>query len=163
MKYLVDGHNLLFTGAGPWSSQTGRPLPEAPRILVETVEAFCRRRRARALIIFDGHVPRGFPIPPPAGECVEVRFSGSGASADDLMGAIVDEAPEGTVSWTVVSSDRDVRARARWESQKLLSAEAFADLIRDSSPPPRSAGPRARHRTLTPAEVDAWLKEFGFS
>ncbi len=49
MPYLIDGNNVLGSWGGPVKGDDRRGD------VVRRVAAFCRGRKARAVIVFDGH------------------------------------------------------------------------------------------------------------
>lgn len=161
MLYLIDGHNVLFSGPGPWGADARADVPTACAVLVGAVGNLCRKRRARAVVVFDGAGALG--VAPPRD--VAVRFSGAGRDADALLVEIMEtRSAEGPPRGeTVVTSDRAVAAAARTRRFAVLSARDFATIL---APPPRAprpgAGPGGRDRRLSPAEVENWMRVFGF-
>src|SRR5207249_12292315 len=79
MPYIVDGHNLL--GQTPGLSLTD---PGDRGRLVSVLAAFCRERRCRMTIFFDGEPPRGGRAVLHLGG-VRIVHSGRGRSADDAI------------------------------------------------------------------------------
>lgn len=175
---LVDTFNVLHV--------TGVMPEHLAGLDVEGLAALIRQSRyarQRVLLICDGtgparsgrHTPiaqqRG-PFQPhaaPAGAGVHICFAGPGASADDLIAAIVQHEHR-TRGATVVSNDRAVRARARKQGLTPLAAEAFlrsltldADRAERRRPHPSSRPAFAQQVPLDRSTVGQWLQAMGVS
>ena len=111
MPLLVDGDNLLGTSGKP---RTGT---ERRRLAMELGRLAARERR-RVVTIFDGD-NRGMPSPG-----ADVRFSGAGRTADDVILEILrnEQDPQG---WHVVTSDRSLGDRCRWLGATVIRCDRF--------------------------------------
>ncbi len=153
MPLIVDCYNVLYA-----------PMPASLAGLDEA--GLCRAlarsvwRGQRVVVVCDGLVkPHGPDVSPVEG--VELRYSGRGRSADDVIVELVD-ADSAPRRLTVVSSDRQVQKAARRRRCRVVSSEDFIRAL--------AATPGAKHhgaddrRPLTPLseqEVTRWLKRFG--
>jgi uncharacterized protein len=149
MPYLIDGHNLI--GRFPGISLAD---PEDERKLLEVLAVYARFSRRKAVIFFDRGIPGAGPALR-AGRMVTAHFVPPPRNADD---AILDylRALRDPRSWTVVSSDSEVRERARRTGAKVVSAEEFArDVV---------AAVRTREKekpSEAPKDIEEWLRLFG--
>ena len=137
MPFLIDGDNLL----GTWPGRA-RNDGERRALAAQVARALAGRR---AIVVFDGTArdAPGFPG--------EVRFSGAGKSADDLILRLLESADE-RGAWVVVTSDRSLGDRCRHLGARIERCDRFR---------PRLV---ARERDEKPDRVedlDAWLSEFG--
>ena len=98
---------------------------------------------------------------------VQLEWSGPGRTADSVIIRMVNEhsAPRRV---TVVSTDREVRAKARRRRCRVWTSEQFITKLVEqlrrgggaiSGPPPDR--PRVPPEGLAPGEVEAWLEAFG--
>jgi len=180
MLYLIDGYNLLFSGAGrvprgPEDLETARE--ELARLLAR----FHAAHRGRSIVVFDCRKPFflfGLPRRQRRGD-VELRFAGEDATADDVLRDLVREArdPQGT---TLVTSDREILDAARERGVRTVASRAFwAELTEEARGTEGAGGHRAGTKGRAPAppadpaehpgkrsgisdgEVDYWMREFG--
>jgi predicted RNA-binding protein with PIN domain len=96
---LVDARNVLRSR---WPN-----VPEAE--LVERVREWAEQEGVRALIVFDGRAPDG-------------GIGTAGESADDWIARAATELEE---PFWLVTSDRDLRARAGQGAERVLGGGAF--------------------------------------
>lgn len=113
MSFLIDGSNVLgrLTGA--------RESIDAKRDLVRALATLARTRRTKVCCFFDGDVPESFARSLGG---VSVVFSGH-RTADELILERLER--ERAVKWTVVTSDRDLAARAKGRGVTVVRAEEF--------------------------------------
>ncbi len=150
MPYIVDGHNLI--------PHVGLRLNavDDEMALVEMLREFCRVKRARVDVYFDGAPPgedrtRKFGY-------VTAHFVRKGRTADDAILARLRKMGKSAKNWIVVSSDREVQSSARSAQAKRISSADFAREVQDAkfavfeNPD--------EERTLSKGEVDQWLKLF---
>jgi predicted RNA-binding protein with PIN domain len=125
MPYLVDGNNLL--GAAR-DARLGLPRDEAE--LLRRLDRFAQARRSEILVVFDGPAGTGRA----AGQAgrvgrARVRYAGSGRQADDLIVEMI-------VGWnnpaeiTLVSSDNQLRGRAKATGARVMGCAEFAGRLR---------------------------------
>jgi predicted RNA-binding protein with PIN domain len=149
MPYLIDGHNLI--------PKLGLRLDSVDdeMELVAILQEFCRIERRQVEVFFDGA---------PAAQAgtrklgvVTAHFVRLKTTADDAIRGRLKRLGKSAKNWTVVSSDRQVQADARAVHAEVISSDAFAAMLRqarNSAPKPKS------EKTLSPNEVDEWLKLF---
>jgi len=151
MPYLVDGHNLI--------PKVGLRLDsfDDEMELVAVLQEFARLHRRQVEVYFDGA---------PAGQAgtrnlgtVKAHFVRAGTTADDAIARRLKKMGRAAKNWTVVSSDRQVRAEARAARAEVLSSEEFARLLQQT-PRGESSKPTV-DRKISSTEVDEWLKLFG--
>lgn len=149
MPYLIDGHNLI--------PKLGLHLDsmDDELELIDILREFCRLEHKQVEVYFDG-APA-----PHAGTrklgAVTAHFVRLGATADDAIRDRLKSLGRSAKNWSVVSSDRQVQAETRAARAEIISSESFAGLLnraRNSAPKPGG------ERTLSPQEVDDWLKLF---
>jgi predicted RNA-binding protein with PIN domain len=128
MPYLIDGHNLI--------PKLGLRLDflDDEEELISRLQEFCRQRRLRAEVFFDG-APPGQASRRKAGS-VTAHFVRQGSSADAAIELQLARLGKIVKNWTVVSSDRRVQQAARAVHAGVLSSEEFALEMADA----RSAG-----------------------
>jgi predicted RNA-binding protein with PIN domain len=119
MPYLIDGHNLI--GRFPGLSLAD---PEDERKLLEALEVFARFSRRKAVVFFDrgqsGSKPQFL-----AGRMITAHFVPPPRPADDAILEFL-RGRKDAQHYTVVSSDSEVRNRARRAGAKVVSSEEFA-------------------------------------
>jgi predicted RNA-binding protein with PIN domain len=150
MQYLVDGHNLI--------PKLGLRLDsfDDEEDLVARLQEFCRLRRARAEVYFDG-APPGQPSMRKMG-LVTAHFVRAASSADAAIEVRLAQLGRAARNWTVVSSDERLRRAAGAVHAAVLSAEEFAGEMSKAGTPTTPAS-KAK-ATLSPEEVEEWLDFF---
>lgn len=118
MILIVDGYNILKQQA------SGRFIEDSVRAaLVRKLQAYCKRKRHRIVLVFDGG-----QVPWPhkeSHECVEVVYAGAGKSADDYVRSFVAENANREIM--LVSTDRALaRAVAHFQVPTIDSADFVA-------------------------------------
>jgi predicted RNA-binding protein with PIN domain len=101
MPIAIDGNNLLHTLPHPHRSRD-----EVRRAVLDQ----CRREKMSVIVVFDGPPPSGVPTTEHLGR-VTVLYSES-KSADDVIIGILGST-DSAQSWSVVTNDRGLAARAR--------------------------------------------------
>ncbi len=156
MTILVDGHNLIGTGALPGISLDDE---DDEVQLVSLLKAYKARVRQKIIVVFDRGLPGGLSRSLSGGG-LSVRFASAGCSADDVIVALVHKSSTpGSV--TVVTSDRELASRVRRLGGKVVSSLEFAAEIR--KPPPRPEVSERERLHLSREEVEAWLALFSGS
>jgi predicted RNA-binding protein with PIN domain len=182
MLYLIDGYNLLFSGAGR-TPRDPKDLEAAREELARLLARFHAGRRGRSVVVFDCRKPFflfGLPRRQRRGD-VEFRFAGEDATADDVLCDLIREARD-TQGTTVVTSDREILDAARARDIRTAGSRAFwTELTGEGRSagtergPARRAGPKGRgdagpdappehpgkRSGLSDGEVDYWMREFG--
>jgi predicted RNA-binding protein with PIN domain len=150
MPYLIDGHNLI--------PKLGLRLDsmDDEQELIAILQEYARLERKKQVeVYFDGAPPSQ------AGTrrqgLVTAHFVPLGTTADNAIRRRLRRMGKSARNWTVVSSDRQVRADARSARANVQSSDEFARKLkraRDSAPKPAS------ERKLSKHEVDDWLELF---
>ncbi len=146
---LVDGHNLI----GRSNSLSLEEEEQSRAALLSRIWAQKGHKGEKVVVVFDGNRPRGN-----AGEktgSVGAFYTPSGKSADDEIIRRVDSA-NSPASITVVTSDRELAARAKSRGAKVKSAEEFWRALSKS---PSQKSPCEKP---APSNADAamWLEIF---
>jgi predicted RNA-binding protein with PIN domain len=149
MPYLIDGHNLI--------PKLGLRLDaiDDEMELIAILQEFCRLERKQVEVFFDGAPP------PHAGTrkwgAVTAHFVRLGATADDAIRNQLKKLDKSAKNWIVISSDRQVQAEARAAHAEVISSDSFAESLKQA----RNSAPKpTNEQTLSPKEVDEWLKLF---
>jgi predicted RNA-binding protein with PIN domain len=149
MPYLIDGHNLI--GRYPGISLED---PEDERKLLEVVAVFARYSRRKVIVFFD----RGMDGAAPqfrAGRMVTAHFVPPPRKADDAIFDFL-RGRRDLRGYTVVSSDAEVRDRARRAGAKVVASEEFARQVRALIQKGEKEKPSEE-----PKDIEEWLKLFG--
>jgi predicted RNA-binding protein with PIN domain len=150
MPYLIDGHNLI-----PKLGLRLDALDDEDE-LISRLQEFCRLRRARVEVYFDGASP-GQASTRKAG-AVMAHFVHRGSSADAAIEVRLARLGKAAKNWTVVSSDGRIQCAAGAVHAGVLSSEEFAREMTKA----RAIGISAKKHeaTLAPDEVEEWLEFF---
>lgn len=139
MPHLLDGDNLL----GSWP---GRKRSDAERRAVaREIGSWATRERRRVVLVFDGPSPVSLP------GGADVRFSGPGRSADQLILAALREETD-RAGWTVVTNDRPLADQCRWLGAKVERCDVFRK---------RLTAAAADEKPAREDDIDDWLGIFG--
>lgn len=149
MPYLIDGNNLLGSWGGPRLDDDRRD--EA----VRRVAAFCRARRAKATLVFDGHPLRPEHATQDLG-LLTLRVPPAGDDADSLIRELVERAPR-PADWIVVTSDKALYSYVKTLGASVLRAHEWNALERRVAP--RSASDAEKPERED--DVAGWLRKFG--
>lgn len=114
----VDGYNVAMAG---WPDL---PLDLRRERCVAGADDVMRRMRARVHVVFDGSDVVGVR---PAAQLARVTFSPDGVDADEVLGALVSQAPIGEPA-VVVSDDGAVIDHARRNGANVVSAAVWLAL-----------------------------------
>lgn len=151
MPYLIDGNNLLGSWGGPAGGDDRRGE------VVRRVAAFCRARRVKATIVFDGHPLRPDMASQELGP-VSLRVPPPGVDADSVIRDLVERAAR-PAEIIVVTSDKALYSYVKTLGASVLRAHEWNSL--ENKVPPgrtvegRSEKPEREH------DVEGWLKKFG--
>ena len=150
MLYLVDGHNLI--------PKLGLHLDSVDdeNELIPRLQEYCRLRRARLEVYFDGAPPGQAPAR--LAGAVTVYFVRQGSTADAAIEVRLGRLGKQAKNWTVVSSDWRVQRAARAAHATVLSSEEFVQEM--SKALAAGSSPLKHEATLAPEEVEEWLKFF---
>ena len=150
MPYLIDGHNLI--------PKLGLRLDsmDDEQELIAVLQEYARiERKKQVEVYFDGAPPSH------AGTrrqgTVTAHFVHQGTTADDAIRRRLKKMGKSAKTWTVISSDRQVRAEAKSARASITSSDEFAKQLRQA----RESAPKpGNDRKLSQQEVDDWLKLF---
>ncbi len=131
MVVLLDGYNVTKDTRG----LPGGTLAEQRRWLLGEAATVAARFDAQVVVVFDGAEYRPGEVRPPRG--VRVVFSEPPEIGDDRIEALLRERPR--TPTLVVSSDRDVQARATAVDANVTTAAAFLRAVGRSGPPTERA------------------------
>ena len=150
MPYIIDGHNLI--------PRVGLRLDalDDEMALVEILREFCRVKKKRVEIYFDGAPPgqngtRKFGY-------VTAHFVRKGRTADDAIRARLQKMGNAARNWTVVSSDREVITSAKAVRANHISADEFAQQIEENKFIVQSDP--SEEKAISKQEVEQWLTLF---
>jgi predicted RNA-binding protein with PIN domain len=148
MPYLIDGHNLI--------PKVGLRLdsPDDEMELVALLQEFCRLEQKHVEVFFDG--APGTEAGTRKMGSVTAHFVRLGSTADDAIRSRLKQLGKSARNWTVISSDRQVQAEARAAHAEVISSDSFAGTLKQTRPGSRAGS----DRTLSPQEIDEWLKLF---
>ena len=148
MPYLIDGNNLLGSWGGPRDEDDRRGE------VVRRVSAFCRGKRVRATIVFDGHSLRGDMAAQDLAP-VSVRVPPEGQDADTVIRELVERAPR-PQELIVVTSDKALYSYVKTLGARVMRAHEWNQAERQLGRP--AGGDEKPERE---DDVDGWLKRFG--
>jgi len=120
-RWLVDGMNVVGSRPNGW----WHDRPGAMRALVEDLADFAREAGEPVTVVFDG---RPFPYEDRDGVTVEFATRRGRNAADDDIARLVEGDPE-PGELTVVTSDGNLRERARTAGAALMGAGEFRDRL----------------------------------
>jgi len=150
MPYIVDGNNLLGSWGGPARGTDGRAE------VLRRVAAFCRRRGARATLVFDGR-PLREDVPSQALGRVTVRVPPPGRDADSVIREIVEQSRR-PADLIVVTSDKALYSYCRTLGASILRAHEWNGLERSDS---RASIEPEAEKPEREDDVEGWLSVFG--
>ncbi|NOZ77636.1 MAG: hypothetical protein GXP48_00375 [Acidobacteria bacterium] len=143
MPFLIDGNNLMH------ALPAGRRSRDAVRQMMLDL---ARRERISITLVFDGPPATGVPERENLGR-VTVIYSGA-SSADDVLIRLLPQRPA-VQSWTLVTDDRELTARARNAGARTRRLSEWrhklTGVIRPGGKP---------EKTLSEAEIHEWEDYF---
>ena len=150
MSFLIDGHNLI-----PKLGLSLDSLDDELQ-LVQRLQEFCRLSRVKVEVYFDG-APPGHAGTRMVGE-ITVHFVRKGSSADAAIENRLIKMKRSARNWTVVSSDKRVKAAAQAAQAATMNAEDFAaEMVKVKA---KGLAKPEGEPSPTPGEVDEWLEIF---
>ncbi len=164
MMILIDGYNLLHAIGIAERTVGPGTLDRARKALLGFLTKFLdASERASTTIVFDSQdAPPGLPREYHH-DGMTVRYATGYESADELLEELIQTAPTPRQT-TVVSSDHRVQRAATRRRAKAVDSEVWYEAVRApraTSTTPSPPTPHKPHHTLSDAEVDHWLAEFG--
>jgi len=150
MSFLIDGHNLI-----PMVGLSLDSLDDELQ-LVQRLQEFCRLSRVKVEVYFDGAPPGHAGTRRVGG--ITVHFVRKASSADVAIENRLIKMRRSARNWTVVSSDKRVKAAAQAAQAATMNADDFAaEMVKVKAK--GLAKPEAEP-SPTPGEVDEWLEIF---
>jgi predicted RNA-binding protein with PIN domain len=149
MPYLIDGHNLI--------PKLGLRLDslDDEMELIAILQEFHRITRKEVDVYFDG-APATQAGTRKLGT-ITAHFVRLGTTADDAIRKRLKALGKNARNWTVVSSDRQVRAEASAVHAEVISSDSFAATLKQA----RASAPKTTNdRKLSDDEVAEWMKLF---
>lgn len=150
MPYLIDGHNLIPHIPG----LTLKDLDDE-KALIHLLEDFCRRTRQQVDVYFDRAFP-GSKKTQSFGRVI-AHFTPEYSTADEAIRIRLSSLKRSAKNWTVVTSDRQVKAEAQAAGARWMSAEEFSKILRSQ---PESGPAGDSQPELTEDEVNMWINLF---
>ncbi len=154
MSYLIDGHNLI-----PKITGLSLDMLDDEMQLIDQLQEFCRRRRKTVEVFFD-NAPPGQPRARVFG-AVKARFVRQGQTADQAIFRRLEQLGRAARNFTVVSSDRQVKAAGRAWGAQWVTSEKFAQLLKETLQDSTEENESRSEIELQPEEIEDWLEIFG--
>ena len=153
MSYIIDGHNLIPKIPGLSLAQ----LDDETR-LIRLLMTFCQKKKNRAVVFFDRAAPgrQGGS----AFGAVSAIFVSERRKADDAIHDYLVAHRREARNFTVVSSDRQVQRDATSLHARVLSTEAFSDLLAGYIFSEAPIHGEAEPDSLSPEEISEWERLF---
>jgi predicted RNA-binding protein with PIN domain len=153
MPYLIDGHNLIPKVPG----MSLRVIDDEDR-LIAALQVFYRVRRQGVEVFFD-------QAPPTRGGrktsgSVVVHYVRQGKTADQAILDRLQQLGKAARNWTVVTSDRQVRAGAHEHGASLLTSEEFSAQLQAAHQVAQTIQKENPDSAPSPDEVEEWLRLF---
>ena len=158
MPYIIDGHNLI----GKLRGISLREMDDEMK-LVELLQVFCRVKRKRVEVYFDG-APPGFARTKRFGQVnayfIQARIGDTRLQADDAIMQRLRALKSKARNWVVVTSDRRIQAQAHESHARVQSSEDFANDLLEAQRLAFDLPADEGGREVSRMEVDYWLEEF---
>jgi predicted RNA-binding protein with PIN domain len=124
--------------------------------VVRRVAAFCRAKRVRATVVFDGHPLRPEMAAQDLGP-LSIRVPPAGQDADTVIRELVERAPRPS-ELIVVTSDKALYSYVKTLGAPVLRAHEWNALERRLQRDGAAAG---GEKPETEQDVEGWLRRFG--
>ena len=124
MNYVIDGYNLFFR-----IEDQASPLKKTREDFIVTLNDALQRLHLHATLIFDSHQMHATSFPTKKElSALEIIFSPMGLTADEFILEQLTTAkrPE---TQTIVTSDRELRERAKHLGAKTKTIENFFEML----------------------------------
>jgi len=151
MAYIVDGNNVMGQTPG-WH----RDKSASRRSLLEKLSLFCRIKKARVTVVFDGAPDQAVPEGS-AFNGVKVFYAKPGSDADTRIEQLVERSSDQR-GIAVVTSDRRLAFRVRSSGATVIRSGEFRsqlDHLRESLPGKEDG------EDVEVGDVNSWLRYFG--
>ena len=160
MRYIFDGHNLLFAVRGSGEQFASLSVIATTQFLCHILEEYLVLKKSRGILFYDGTGPSDKRFFDNFSN-LDVEFAGEYLEADDLIeDEIADySAPKSLI---VVSSDRKIRTAARRRHSKSVdSTDFWFEVLKEiDRPKNKIKEPAAKQTGITTSEVSYWMDFF---
>src|SRR6266496_3129785 len=149
MPYLIDGHNLI--------PKLGLRLDsiDDEMELISVLQEFYKQGHKQIEVYFDG-APAAHAGTRKLG-AITAHFVRLGTTADNAIRDRLKAIGRSAKNWTVISSDRQVRAEASAVHAEVITSDAFAIILQKA----RTSAPKpSRDRKLSDGEITEWMSLF---
>jgi predicted RNA-binding protein with PIN domain len=160
--YLIDGYNLIHA-IGLLPKRTGPGGLEKARLaLLGLLRGTFGEDSSTITVVFDAAKAPPGSKPEQDYQGVRVHFATSGLLADDVIEDMIrrEASPK---HLTVISNDHRLQQAARRRQAQVMSCEEFLDVLESRRHPPPTLATSApeKNDTMTEADAQRWLDEFG--
>ncbi len=150
---IIDGYNVIHA-VPAWKKTLAHNAESARELLIHATSLLTHQRKFRCSIVFDGHEPpanakRSVNAP------VHVIYSAP-RSADTHIRTMIEQSKQ-RAQLVIVSSDREIISFAKACSCQTHTSKHFANLLSSSD----ETVTEKSDSSLTPHQIDEWLKIFG--
>lgn len=155
---VIDGHNVI--GRSPDISLAD---PDDEQQLLARLDRFFTGSRERVIVVFDAGSNPPLDAPPIQRGRVEARFARPPQRADDLIMDIIRQEPN-PKHLTVISSDREILARARKRRCRIVKTEEFLRVlarVQARKPKRQAPEPVAQGDLRSETYLEYWFEYFG--
>ncbi len=160
MRYIFDGHNLIFAVRGSGEQFASLSFEATTQFLCHILEQYLVLKKSKGVLFYDGTGPMDKRFYNNFSR-LEVEFAGEHFEADDLIEdeIVSSSAPKQLI---VVSSDRKVRNIAtRRRATSVCSADFWVSVVTEiDRPKGKIKEPKAKRSGITSSEVTHWMKYF---
>lgn len=160
--YLIDGYNLLHAIGLLHGHARPQGLEKARCRLIGMLQGALDSEKGNVTVVFDAaHAPSGAAAESQA-QGIHVLFAVGHAQADDLIEQLIQH-HSNPRELHVVSDDRRLQRAARRRHAVAVGCLDFVDELHRSRPMPKPAPGERPEKDVqpSPAELEAWLREFG--
>lgn len=156
MHYIIDGFNLGFADASVCRWIRDGNTDQAIKLIIQKVNQKLKNCRGQIIIVFDGQ--RGPHLSYPSPARIQIRFSRKPETADDIIRKFIRKVSS-PGSWTVVSSDGEIRDTARAMGARVEGGREFLASQKDKS----AQEENNNEHKYNPENIDInyWLDAFG--
>ena len=152
MPHVVDAYNVIFRDE-ELSNIADESLERARDVLISLLRKLARAGR-KVVAVFDGAEGAFGWGRRRTVKGVKVIFSEPKGTADAEIERVISSTPPAS-NWRVVTDDKKLARRARSLGAKTVPTKEFLQKLRKKVRRP------AGRRSLSPGEVDYWMRVFG--
>lgn len=164
MHFLIDGYNVIFALRALLEEHAVAFDPNAERDrLLGLLSRYRRRNPIEMHVVFDGGRTDYSSVLTRREQGIVVSYTTQGETADDFIKDVVrhSHSPKSIV---LVTADRDILRTAKRRKAKMVPSQEFAMHVMEEVHKKRRPEIPEKYTGLTaPADVDYWMRVFGFS